>query len=82
MRSYIRFHDLRHTFASHWMMARGDLFKLSKILGHHSIQMTMRYAHLAPDAFAGDLGRLGTSPPVTHAEIAHLPQRGAAPELK
>ena len=54
---YIRFHDLRHTFASHWMANGGDRFKLQRILGHKSIEMTLRYAHLSPDAFAGDLGR-------------------------
>lgn len=55
----IRFHDLRHTFASHWVMGGGDLFKLQRILGHKTAAMTQRYAHLAPDAFAGDLGVMG-----------------------
>lgn len=59
VRRYIRFHDLRHTFASHWVMNGGDLFKLQKILGHKTVQMTMRYAHLAPHAFVDDFGRLG-----------------------
>ncbi len=40
---------LRHTFASHFIMNGGNLLTLQKILGHQSIQMTMRYAHLAPD---------------------------------
>jgi integrase len=61
VRRYIRFHDLRHTFASHWVMKGGDLFKLQKILGHKTVQMTMRYAHLAPHAFADDLRRMGDS---------------------
>jgi len=47
------------TFASQWVVKGGDLFKLQKILGHQSVQMTMRYAHLAPDAFREDYGRLG-----------------------
>jgi integrase len=42
-----RFHDLRHTFASHYMMAGGDLYELAKILGHSNIKMTERYAKLA-----------------------------------
>ena len=44
----IRFHDLRGTFASNVCMApNGDLFGLSKILGHSSVDMTVkRYAHL------------------------------------
>jgi integrase len=62
-RRYIRFHDLRHTFASHWVMNGGDIFRLQKILGHKSIQMTQRYAHLAPDAFSGDYGRFGEAAP-------------------
>jgi len=54
----ITFHDLRHTFASHWVMKGGDLYRLQKILGHKSPQMTMRYAHLAPEAFREDWGLL------------------------
>jgi len=42
-------HVMRHTFASHYMMNGGNLLALQKILGHSDIQMTMRYAHLAPD---------------------------------
>ncbi|MFZ5480454.1 MAG: tyrosine-type recombinase/integrase [Myxococcota bacterium] len=57
----ITFHDMRHTFASHWMMAGGDIFKLQKILGHSSLASTLRYAHLAPEAFREDWGRLGSS---------------------
>lgn len=40
-------HILRHTFASHFMMNGGDILTLQKILGHSSISMTMRYAHLS-----------------------------------
>lgn len=42
-------HVLRHTFASHFMMSGGNLLDLNKILGHTTIQMTMRYAHLSPE---------------------------------
>jgi len=42
-------HILRHTFASHFIMNGGSILALQKILGHSSIVMTMRYAHLAPD---------------------------------
>lgn len=41
-------HVLRHTFASHFMIQDGNILKLQKILGHASLEMTMRYAHLAP----------------------------------
>ncbi len=44
-------HVLRHTFASHFMMNGGGILTLSKILGHSSITVTMRYAHLSPSHF-------------------------------
>jgi len=43
-----RFHDCRHHFASWFMMRGGSLPALQKILGHASLAMTMRYAHLGP----------------------------------
>ncbi|HHQ6536302.1 TPA: phage integrase [Serratia fonticola] len=42
-------HVLRHTFAAHFMMSGGNILVLQRILGHHDIKMTMRYAHLAPE---------------------------------
>lgn len=42
----IRFHDLRHTFASHFMMNGGNIYTLQKLLGHTDIKTTMIYAHL------------------------------------
>ncbi len=47
-----RFHDLRHTFASWYMMNGGDLYELAKILGHSNIKMTERYAKLAKQHIA------------------------------
>jgi integrase len=42
-------HALRHTFASHFVMNGGNILTLQKILGHSTVVMTMRYAHLSPD---------------------------------
>lgn len=51
-------HALRHTFASHFIMAGGNILALQKILGHAKIEMTLVYAHLAPDFLEGELERV------------------------
>jgi integrase len=70
------FHDLRHSFASHWMMNGGNIYRLQKILGHKSIIMTERYSHLSPTAFTADYGILGEPLPIVEnqdgAEIVAL----------
>ena len=45
----IRFHDLRHTFASQYVMNGGNIYDLQKFLGHTSIVMTQVYAHQSAD---------------------------------
>ncbi|MDA8134007.1 MAG: site-specific integrase [Desulfobacteraceae bacterium] len=48
-RERVTFHSLRHTCAS-WMVMQGiSLYLVQKVLGHSTIQVTERYAHLAPD---------------------------------
>ena len=42
----------RHTFASRWVLSGGSIEKLKEILGHYSVVMTERYAHLRPDLFS------------------------------
>ena len=54
----VTFHTMRHTFASHLVMAGVDLYTVSKLLGHASIEMTQRYAHLSPDHEKMAMGRL------------------------
>ncbi len=40
----------RHTFGTRWLQADGDIYKLSRILGHSSVAVTEAYyAHLLKD---------------------------------
>ena len=51
-------HTLRHTFASHFIMAGGNILTLQKILGHSDVKVTLIYAHLAPDFLGEEMDRL------------------------
>jgi integrase len=53
-------HCNRHTFGSRLVMAGVDLRTVGELMGHTTIQMTMRYAHLAPSHTASAVDRLIT----------------------
>ncbi|MGF1526375.1 MAG: site-specific integrase [Candidatus Competibacterales bacterium] len=53
-----RFHDLRHTFAAYAVQAGVSLMEVRDLLGHRTIQMTERYAHLAPGYLQGAVDRV------------------------
>jgi integrase len=53
-----RFHDLRHTFASHLVMQGVGLRTVQQVMGHKDIKMTMRYSHLSPEYVQEAMERL------------------------
>ena len=73
--SGFRFHDLRHTFASHFIMRTGNLPALQCILGHSTPVMTQRYAHLSASHLRDNMARLdsGWTPIWTPAPPKPLP---------
>lgn len=69
----LRWHDLRHTCASWWVMGGGDIFRLSRMLGHANVQITQRtYAHLAPEAWQQDYHRLAFHVPAEPAKVVEF----------
>ncbi|HWX48156.1 MAG TPA: site-specific integrase [Roseomonas sp.] len=66
----VRPHDLRHTFASRLVLRRVPLYDVSKLLGHSSLKMTMRYAHLAPESLNNAIAAL---------DEGHKPRSSRAP---
>jgi integrase len=60
----VRWHDLRHSFASQLVMAGVPIRRVQDWLGHSTITMTMRYAHLAPDGDTNLIAALDGSPAV------------------
>lgn len=53
-----RFHDSRHTYASQYIINGGDINILQKILGHASVRMTNRYAHLSKNFLINSIKNL------------------------
>ena len=53
-----RFHDLRHSAASYLAMNGASLAEIAEVLGHKTLQMVKRYAHLSEAHTAGVVGRM------------------------
>ena len=52
------FHDLRHDFASNLAKNSASLLEIAEVLGHKTLQMTKRYAHLSEAHTAGVVARM------------------------
>jgi integrase len=75
-----RWHDLRHTFASRLAMAGVPLRTLAELLGHKTLAMVMRYAHLAPAHLRDAVERIAGTPTDTTTDTSPMeaPEQRAA----
>lgn len=69
-------HCNRHTFASRLVMAGVDLRTVAELLGHRTLQMVMRYSHLAPEHQASAVDRLVKAEKGKGHQIGHQPFTG------
>ena len=77
--SDVRMHDLRHTYASVAVMNGIDPFMLKEILGHKSLQTTLRYSHLADHAVQKAAGTVASR---LAAALRRAPTSPDAPNLR
>ncbi|MCB9542210.1 MAG: tyrosine-type recombinase/integrase, partial [Myxococcales bacterium] len=63
----LRFHDLRHTFASHLVLRGVPLRQIQMLLGHSTISHTERYAHVCDTSLAAAIATLESPPAMEHA---------------
>jgi hypothetical protein len=70
-------HALRHTFGTRWLQVGGDIYKLSKILGHSSVVVTeAHYAHLLnEDLVAASQQMKITVAPRASENVVWMPRR-------
>lgn len=70
----VRVHDLRHTYASWLVMAGVPLRTVAELLGHKSLTMVARYAHLCPDHMANAVAKIESrAKPAQGAEMPAQP---------
>jgi integrase len=66
----IGWHVLRHTFASHLVMRKAPIKAVQELMGHSTVTMTERYAHLSPDVRKDAVRLLDRNEPQVHAQVA------------
>lgn len=67
---HVRLHDLRHSFAS-WLVQDGlPITEVRRLLGHSSVSVTERYAHLGMSQFEAARQLMNNRPPVKRNEAA------------
>jgi len=80
----VRLHDLRHSFASFLVNSGRSLYEVQRLLGHYDPKVTMRYAHLSPEALidaANVVGHLVRRTKLASTEQNVSPQAGSCRDV-
>jgi integrase len=81
--AHVRFHDLRHTFATRLVQRGVDLYRVQRLLGHKTSIMTQRYAHHSPESLREGVRVLEDTEPVrVSTNLAQGPNSGGGQVLK
>ena len=72
--SDFRWHDLRHTFASWHVQSGTDLYRVSRMLGHSTLEMSARYAHPATEHLHEAVRAMATSVATVASDLNRAPQ--------
>ncbi len=78
---HCRFHDLRHTFATRLVLAGVSLPVVKELLGHSTIEMTMRYAHPTPDSKRAAVDMLESQNAISDRHYMDTRPQTATPHL-
>ncbi len=74
----IGWHTLRHTFASHLVMKGVPIKAVQELMGHGSLAMTERYAHLSPTVRIEAVGLLDAPPGPAYGNLTATGTDGVA----
>ena len=78
----LRFHDLRHTFATRLVQAGVDIYIVQKLGRWKTISMVMRYAHHYPESLRSGVEALDKIKGKVSTNLAQSNEKGAAPAMQ
>jgi len=72
-------HTLRHSFATHFLQTRPDVYLLARVLGHSDVAVTRLYSHLLPDHLERARNAVSFAPSVGPSALTAARRWGVKP---